>query len=162
MKDQELLQLDPESEVKDFMILATTGMGVIGNAMERDGDAVAVILTGAADLDIRCASLLQKKTDFPEQVMVKDLLTEEVSSHIENIKNCFRRMIQNAINKVAKEDAHRQAAEAEAIRAKWKKELHSPSEHGTVAEICAKYGVSKSEVRKHKSAGTLDEFLASK
>lgn len=38
------------------------------------------------------------------------------------------------------------------------RDMSKPSEFGTIAEICAKYGISKSEARRRKAEGTLHEL----
>jgi len=39
---------------------------------------------------------------------------------------------------------------------------HKPSEFGTVAELMAKLGLSKSEVRRRKADGTIEQLLKDK
>lgn len=48
---------------------------------------------------------------------------------------------------------------ADLVKAKFR-DMHKPSAHGTVAEVAARYGVSKSVVRKMRAEGTLDQLVS--
>lgn len=74
-----------------------------------------------------------------------------VRANIEDHKNRFRNQIMEGMEELLKQ------GEEEAIQST--KRLHAPSKNGTTAEIAAHLNISKSEVRKLRREGKLDEVF---
>jgi hypothetical protein len=77
---------------------------------------------------------------------------------LENIKANFKHQLQILMDYAFKED-HQERKAAKAVVLEELKANQQPHELGTVAEISAKYGISKSEVRRRKADGTLHELV---
>lgn len=133
-----------------YASMAMVGLNLIGNATI---ESATFTITGLYDkeLSVTCFNILRKELPTSDE----DLDYPDVKAAVERIKDQFRREIQGLFDLADKQEA----AEAKEAKDKIMKDLHSPSTFGTVAEISAKYGVSKSDVRKHKAAGTLEQLI---
>jgi hypothetical protein len=136
--------------MKTFREETMTGLMVLGS---HDITAITLMLTGHYDRQLCCVAYdtINKK----EAECEEDISSPEVLASVERLKNYFRRMIQNAVAEEIKMDEQ----EKKEANIKRMYDLHSKSELGTVAEICAKYGFSKGEVRKMRAEGTLSSTL---
>lgn len=85
-----------------------------------------------------------------EESFVIKLYNRKRSSMIASLKQTSQRIIE------VQEQQRKSVSDA--LKHKFRT-MNKPSEHGTVAEIAARYGISKSEVRKRRAAGTLDELI---
>lgn len=78
----------------------------------------------------------------------------EILDRLENTKDRIRSIFQKMID--------------DGIKAEYQcvidamKNTNKPHPQGTVAELATRFGVSKSEIRRMKSDGTLDQFITSK
>lgn len=145
----------------DYHSAAFFGLGIVGTALHPDrpgyGATVAAILTGQHDRAIKCAShlTLKKPTPASFEEVEND---PAVSGHVENIKNYLRRLVQGIFDQAMREERMHMDAQRSALLAKLKT-TNKPHVLGTVAEIAEKYSLSKSEVRRLKAQGTLEQFI---
>lgn len=148
----------------DYNAAAFFGLGIVGTALHPElpgyGTTIAAILTGQHDRALHCAShiTLKKPTPSSFEEVEND---PAVIGHVENIKNYLRRLVQGIFDAAMSEERHRMDAQRNALLAKLKT-TNKPHVLGTVAEIAEKYGLSKSEVRRLKAQGTLEDFIAKK
>lgn len=137
---------------------AMTGMYVLGlalgptSASEKCANAMAMILVGQYDFELKCAFYFQQLRKSAETEA--ELEQPEVLRVLEQVKRDIRAVVQAIINAAAREDELQANQKKAAVVAKIA-DAEKPHELGTVAEIAAKYGISKSEVRRMKAAGTL-------
>ncbi len=110
------------------------------------GRTIGEVLTGKHDDAIRCAAFLARH----QRVATSDaeLALPEVAEGLDQIKSACRQAFQDSID-----EADRILRERE--RQAFQTARHAPSETGTTAEIAARLGISKAEVRKRRAAGVL-------
>lgn len=155
------------TEEFNFMSLAMTGMSLIGQALQfRNQDDVQVatfIIMGHYDKYLKCASFFTSKLKIDGQLpkTEEELEVPEVLVHVERIKNHIRGLIQQVFREAERYDQAISQAKKEELLAKLR-ESNKPHTLGTVAEIATKYGMSKSEVRRHKADGTLESVIMMK
>lgn len=133
------------------------GLSILGQVMGNDlsveqrAALLAAILTGRHDDALMCAAYSHREKVVP-------LSMEQVNGHtmarlsIERLKNLILDGMTSAIE-----------AEAKNYRKELLDELKAsqrPHAAGTVSELATKLGVSKSEVRRMKTEGTLEEALS--
>jgi hypothetical protein len=107
-----------------------------------------MVLIGQHDEYLKHAFYYVKyKKTYDGEGPIVDLHSIEM---LELVKNQIRRGIQSLFQEESKQNLS-------ALRAKLS-ETNKPHELGTVAEIAAKYNISKSEVRRRKAEGTLSEL----
>jgi DNA invertase Pin-like site-specific DNA recombinase len=95
------------------------------------------------------------KDKFQSPATEADLETPEVLAGLERIKNHFRGVVQEIFRTADEADRQADQARHQEMLNQMRKN-QQPHEMGTVAEIAAKYGISKSEVRRRKADGTLE------
>lgn len=91
-----------------------------------------------------------------------DLQTPEIQALVQQYKDNLRVLLQRAVDELAHEHDRISKADTARIRRELLKAVHDsnkPHHLGTVAELAAKYGVSKSEIRRRKRDGTLNELI---
>lgn len=133
------------STVVDFQSRVLLGLAVFG---DRSAETLARILVGTHDEDILCAMHFVRTNSVPEALaMVRN---EQNLADLERFKDGLRQGIAE-IFVAAKALDH--VALLEELRSH-----NQPHELGTVAEIAARFGISKSEVRRRKQDGTLNEL----
>lgn len=110
------------------------------------GRTIGEVLTGKHDDAIRCAVFLARH----QRVATSDadLALPEVAEGLYQITSACRQAFQASID-----EADRILRERE--RQAFQTARHAPSETGTTAEIAARLGISKAEVRKRRAAGML-------
>lgn len=128
------------------------GMSIIGQSFS-DIQAMTSVITGVHDEKIKLA--LHYKFFGALPVKTDDLDHQQIVSALEKLKNMHRHTIQGIFKQAEAED--KQATEAE--RAARMKALNTPHAMGTTAEIAAKFGLSKAEIRRRKADGTLDQLV---
>lgn len=74
------------------------------------------------------------------------------------LKDYIRSYVQGFFREVERQEIMQQRVRLEQMRESLKAS-NRPHAAGTVSEIAAQLGISKSEVRRRKAAGTLDEFF---
>lgn len=119
---------------------------------------MAFILTGHYDYELKCALYFQHHRKAPSSDA--DLGDETVIVMLERLKNFIRSIVQGIFDAAARQDQMEQEENRKALLHRLR-ESNKPHEMGTVAEIAAKYGISKSEVRRRKADGTLHELQKS-
>lgn len=107
---------------------------------------IAEVLMGKHDDAIRCAVFMVRH----QRVATSDaeLALSEVTEGLDQIKSACRQAFQASMD-----DAEGILRERE--RQAFQAARHAPSETGTTAEIAARLGISKAEVRKRRAAGML-------
>lgn len=78
---------------------------------------------------------------------------------LNNLKEMIRDTVRHVFEMSAAEEELSQAADLQDVRRKLSN-TNRPHELGTVAEIAKALGISKSEVRRRKADGTLEELLS--
>lgn len=134
------------------------GMAVIGSALEAKPEAgshMAFIVMGNHDHALKCAHFFQHFKRMPTNE--EELEAPEVLVMLERTKNYFRSVIQQIFDEADRQDRLEQQAKQRELLEQLR-DSNKPHEMGTVAEIAAKYGISKSEVRRRKADGTLHEL----
>lgn len=134
------------------------GMSVIGGALQTDPDAgtlMAFILLGKYDHELKCAHYFQHYGKEPANDA--ELEDPTVVVMLDRTKRFFRSIVQGIFDEAARQDQLEQEEKRKALLQQLR-ESNKPHEMGTVAEIAAKYGISKSEVRRRKAEGTLHEL----
>lgn len=114
------------------------------------------LLTGEYDLQIKAAGLqvLHGKIYRDAQ----ELEAPDVKAYLERIKSMVRNIIEDLFIKDDEDFKSKQKQQLEATKKKLL-DSNKPHTQGTVAELATKLGVSKSEVRRMKTEGTLDAAL---
>lgn len=107
---------------------------------------IAEVLTGKHDDAIRCAVFLARHQRVATSNA--ELALPEVAEGLYQITSACRQTFQASID-----EADRILRERE--RQAFQTARHAPSETGTTAEIAARLGISKAEVRKRRAAGML-------
>jgi DNA-directed RNA polymerase specialized sigma subunit len=89
----------------------------------------------------------------------EDIASPDVRSALDQAKTFVRWQIQEIFRRAEQDDAEEKKQHLEQVRTELA-QRNRPSTAGTVAEIAAKYGISKSEVRRLRADGTLEETLS--
>jgi hypothetical protein len=139
------------------------GMYILGAGARIDSvDAAALstqILLGNHDRDLKHFLYWRDSKKLPEKE--SDVETTEVLAKLANIKSYIRHQVQALFDE----------AEADLVRERKRnfdqlisdiKDSSKPHPLGTVAQLATRFNLSKSEVRRMRTAGTLDQFLNEK
>src|SRR5690606_10545041 len=118
------------------------------------GQCMADILIGHYDFELSCMSwFLDVRLPFPSDK--KEIFQHpETKKKLETVKDYLRKQVQSAVNSMEKEDRATQQREREKLRQNVRNS-NKPHDMGTVSELAAKFGKSKSEIRRLKAAGQL-------
>lgn len=141
-----------------FIGLELIGTMLFPRKLEDFAEKAPFVLTGQYDRYLRAAFFYNmehrepQSTDSPE-------LAQRVAVAVENVKNVARAGIAEIFKAANFQDEMEKKGRGEEIAAEFR-DHNVPHEMGTVAEIAAKYGISKSEVRRRKADGTLNELQA--
>lgn len=133
------------------------GMSLIGalfGEFEKNISAVPFVLAGDMDEQLYRGFFLQHygtKAEYREN-------DNTVNYFVEQLKMLLRRRIEIIFQQAEHQEKMQRQADFERLRVELR-QSNKPSEYGTVAEIAAKLGISKSEVRRRKAEGTLDELF---
>ena len=147
--------------ILDFAIQTGLGYRLFGLALRfNDRDSVTAatqIIQGDYDIPLKCA-LYHKtfKKIAKDEAMIEHA---EVLNSLKRVKAHFRDEIQHVFRLIEEAEIAAKKKAKESLINKLK-ETNKPAEYGTVAEIAARYCISKSEVRRLKQEGKLDEFIA--
>jgi hypothetical protein len=131
--------------MQDFNSKVLQGLMVISTT---DFEIIPFILTGRYDECLKCALFSVNYRRAPANV--EELESAAVLMGLERIKDRFRKLVQEIFDLAAEQDRQELMASL--------RKTNQPHEMGTVAEIAAKYNISKSEVRRMKQAGTLESL----
>lgn len=140
-----------------FLTKVFTGLSITADCIDfRKPEMVAFALTGKFDDELLAASFYV--AHHKEPVADEYKTDPRAVSNVENIKGHIRGVIGHIFREADREDT--QAREVAMMRLRQElKQSNKPHEQGTVAEIAARYGISKSEVRRRKTDGTLEELF---
>ena len=142
-----------------------TGAAIFGQAMKGNAFALIDILDTKGNERqeaVACFLYYQEFKCIPDSeealIAARDILA--------TFQNSFRRALSES---VLASDHRQRSTDADAMKfrmnqevkalAKQHQENSKPTEYGTIAEIAAKYGLSKSEIRRAKAEGKLDELI---
>lgn len=134
--------------IENFVAKAMSGLLIIGTP--NSPESLANILIGVHDFQLKCAlyyTLLKKEAQD-----TIELENPIVLNALERFKEMNREVVRAIFAEAELQD---HAALAQKLR-----DSNKPHELGTVAEIATKYGISKSEVRRRKAEGTLNQLEA--
>lgn len=142
-------------------VVILNGLSIIGSIMNpvdptTFGFHSVKLLRGEYDRYIKAIGLHQMTGKIFEKE--EELETPEVLKYVERTKQMVRNMIEGMFQQEAQDFKQQQKQQLEALKIKLS-ESNKPHSQGTVAELATKLGVSKSEVRRMKTEGTLDEAL---
>ena len=132
------------------------GFAIIGAALT-DRAVLAQILSNKHEYLIKYSMYYQITQSLPADEELTTISTKEVNHNY----NRFLLYLRMHVNNVVKElnilecNDKKAAAREHSEKLKQQSAVHAL---GTVAEICAKYNLSKGQVRKMKTDGTLDEY----
>lgn len=136
-----------------FIKSALTGFSVFGDALSLNQGSIAAVLSGQFDHELKCALHLRSSPKNPTSET--ELEHPEILAALERLKDVLREPIRRAFEL----EAERQKADAESARLARFRAANQPHQKGTVSEIAALLGISKAEVRRKKTDGTLDALL---
>ncbi|ASV44321.1 hypothetical protein PBI_SCTP2_306 [Salicola phage SCTP-2] len=140
----------------DFKVKASIGNYIVGSIVMDDlNHTVAEFLNGEYDQYVKMALYHASNDEVPENE--EDYNTSYYNDVLENLKHRGRLLAQKKL-KEAFEQIGSNDLEVTDHSASFK-DMNSISEHGTVAEISEKTGLSKKKVRKMKQDGTLDQYI---
>lgn len=130
-----------------------TGLSLIAGAINPitvdDFKALPLVVAGYFKDEIRAGLSVRNETEADIDVSYERL--------IEIARQNVQRIFDMVDADIKREIAEKQQTVKEELKAS-----NAPSEFGTVSEIAAKYGISKSEVRRLKQAGELESFIKEK
>ena len=143
----------------DISRKAFSGLAYLGQAIGPQWDPTirTWIIMGKYDLELSCA-LFYQKNGFNRSDATELEVMEESQEALKRMKNWLRDLLQNAINAEMRQMELEMKQNFANLVAQ-QKEAQKPHAAGTVSEIAAKFGISKSEVRRLKADGKLDEFI---
>lgn len=146
------------------MTRVMTGMSLVGQVFS-DPIVATQVLTGQLELEIKYAFYYMEKKELPFSEVLEDINTPEVSTRYNKLLDLIRseltyalRIVEIKHNMLERKQKHIDEVNRKRDIEKRLKELSAPHPLGTVAEICEKYSISKSVVRKMKADGTLEAF----
>ena len=132
---------------------AMTAAALLGSL---DIETMTGISVGAYDHEFKC---LVHWREFGTPNCDEDLEKPEVAVMLNRIKDFCRNRLQELLRLAEMHDARVQQQKYDEA-AKNFREMSKPSELGTVAELAAKYGKSKSEIRRLKAQNLLHTLEA--
>ncbi len=146
------------------MTRVMTGMSLVGRVFN-DPIVATQVLTGQLELEIKYSFYYMEKKELPFSEVLEDINTPEVSTRYNKLLDLIRselshalRMVEIKNNMLERKQKHIDEVNRKRDIEKRLKELSAPHPLGTVKEICEKYNISKSLVRKMKADGTLEDF----
>jgi hypothetical protein len=141
------------------------GLAALGTAFDHKAPefakTIGQILGGMFKEEIKAACFHSSTGMYP--AVQSDLEGERVTQEYERILRLLRGFVEQAVSQ-AVSSIHLRQVEREALAFQaLRNQLAAsskPHPQGTVNEIAAKFGISKSEVRRRKQDGTLDALFA--
>lgn len=133
------------------------GYTVLGDIFSGNGSTILNVLKGDHDDIIRLAffhTLYNRHAENVNEALTDSMVNDRLNAVKTTVRSRMSRDIQ------AIENYHKHQNKQKIVKAFL--ESNKPSEHGTVNEIAAKYGWSKSDVRRFKKDGILDQKIAEK
>lgn len=157
MKTEEikLIESTLEDKTRYGLNLMSTNY-VVNKISQSDFFLIEAVLARKLDLELKCAVFFKMHDKSPKTM--QDIMwnfSKQMECEVEMIIDTYRKIYEDMQDYMLKPLKQRKVDQI-------KKELHAPTDSGTIAEICEKYNLSKSQVRKMKADGTLAEFLNSK
>ena len=123
------------------------GLAAFSDIMRGDKAAIASLLCGNIDDCMRCAIFFTMTEELPATLDFENAVVDE---KLKSLKEDVRLAVASSASTIIANERERILAEVS--------ESSKPHPMGTVAELAAKFGVSKSEIRRRKADGTLHEL----
>jgi len=141
------------STLKDIFV----GLAIFGDTINlKDPTTATMVLVGHHDdVLLKTFFWVANKREPKEEEYKTD---EHSVRMLKSAKDRIRDDIQYVIRMAELEEQQAKAKEFETLK-RTLRNSNKPHELGTVAEISARYGISKSEVRRRKAEGNLGEWL---
>lgn len=134
---------------------AANGMIIIGSLMfetEKNISAIPFVLAGDMDDELKRGFFASKFG------IIAEYDSSRACPELEGLKQHLRFFVQAIFRAAAHEEEMERRVALEKVRYELK-DSNKPHEMGTVSEIAARLGISKSEVRRRKADGTLEELF---
>lgn len=148
-----------------FIEKAMIGFSTLGQAVGDDaaaGNALVMVLTDQMKEYI-CAGLFYRAHERRPNEGEDYMKDERALAEYERMKDFMRLRIQRIIDSAAQEEIRREASarrqQFNTLQVKLRTS-NKPHPMGTVDELAKRFNVSKSEIRRRKAAGTLNELQA--
>lgn len=152
-----MAQPSQETEMNYTHADVMNGLSIFGAAMQLEPPQIFPgFLSGDYDSKVSVALFFRLKSRLPETAA--DLQLPEVLDALERAKAVLRMKIGYIFRQAEREAADEKQAQLEQVRVELAAR-NKPSITGTVAEISEKFGISKSEIRRRRADGTLEEHL---
>lgn len=144
--------------VTDYMV----GASLISKALEGHVETMSLVLTGHFDDTIKntFAYMAMLKAPTEEKKASITLESEEVVAPLERMKDMIRNAFQMVFAQADAAEKDQRKKKHEQLLAELKNS-NKPHPMGTVSELAARFGVSKSEIRRRKTDNTLAELFLS-
>ena len=134
------------------------GLSIFGAAMQLNPPEIFPgFLSGKYDDEVSVALFFQQQGRLPETEA--DIRQPDVQEHLARCKAALRWKIAQIFQQAEQEAAAEKQAQLEKVRTELAAR-NKPSSAGSVAEISEKFGLSKSEIRRRRADGTLEEHLS--
>ena len=140
--------------------MSVTGLALHGAAIIDEGNPTDLIdvSLGIHDKPVSVFLYFGHYKKYPDSVE-QALSDDAVQTTLQAFKNDIMMVVQNVVNKGVKEEARIERGRKIKEAKKRVRELSAQNAAGSVSELSAKYGVSKSEIRRMRAAGTLDDYI---
>jgi hypothetical protein len=139
------------------------GLGRLAQAFKDDMTMYAILIMNdrrnESQRTVAVASYYQKFGHLPDTQAKMGIAWEEYEGVL---KPRMQRLLSEAINSEIEAENREMQAKITKLQNEMLAQMrktHQPHQLGTVNEIAQKYGISKSEVRRLKSEGKLEEFV---
>lgn len=127
------------------------GAALLGSLSVEQG---AALLMGNFDVEFLALAAIKIQGTLKEEYHIG----EQENAFLDRVKN----MVRNDFKSIFKMAEQQEMAELKKKAKEAMDKQHKPSEFGTVTELMAKLGLSKSEVRRRKADGTIEQLLKDK
>lgn len=154
-----------QDKEKSFLEKVFIGLSFLGRTLKpitkEDFELIALVLTGHFDDELKCA-IYHKfiQLNGGDETGVVNYDTPEVQEKLEEIKSILRARIQNTFKELHYQSEQQKRLDLIKLQVQHKQNKQ-PSEYGTVSEIAKRYNLSKSEIRRAKTEGRLEELIES-
>lgn len=137
------------AKMENFHSKVMLGMAVVGGIFQGEWDNVTFVLAGHHDVAIKCFAYHHQFGQAPASEAELDV--PSVLLVLERIKGECRAAVQHVLDQEAKDQRDELLAQL--------RNSNKPHAMGTVDQIAKRFGISKSEVRRRKTEGTLGELM---
>lgn len=147
--------------MSDSVELYFTGLSIMSKVMSGDPNAIAFTLAGHFDQQLTAVVQRRIADDLSVTPEIVAMDHPRVAQGVEKIKSHIRDMVQGLFKEAARQEAVERDAKINQVLTELRNS-NQPHPMGTVSQLAEKLGVSKSEIRRRRTEGTLGELLAEK